>query len=202
MALWRASQALVLASQSAARRMMLEAAGLEIAIQPAAIDERAVEKSAAAQAPDAVAALLAREKAMAVSAKLPERLVVGADQVLALGGERFSKPHDRAGARAQLQTLRGKTHALHSAVAVVRDGRLLFEHGDAAHLTMRAFSDVFLETYLDEAGADVTASVGGYQLERHGIQLFERVTGDYFTILGLPMIPLLAFLRQEGWLAQ
>jgi septum formation protein len=128
-------------------------------------------------------------------------LVLGADQTLAFGARRFSKPEDRAGAAEQLRALRGQTHALHSAVALARDGKILFEHGETARLTMRAFSDSFIEHYLADAGKVVTASVGGYQLEGAGIQLFERIEGDYFTILGLPLLPLLAFLRREGWLA-
>ena len=138
-----------------------------------------------------IAALLAREKALAVAAQLPGRLVLGADQTLALGERRFSKPADRAAAREQLKLLRGQTHELHSAIALARDGVIVFEHREVARLTMRAFSDGFLEAYLDAAGAAVTASVGGYQLEKTGIQLFERIEGDHFIILGLPLLPLL-----------
>jgi septum formation protein len=179
---------------------MLEAAGIPVAVRPADIDERAVEQGAGGDA-KAVAALLAREKARAVAAQLPDRLIVGADQTLALGDRRFSKPADRADARIQLQALRGRTHALHSAVAVVRGGDLLFECSDTARLTMRPFSDGFTETYLDATAGAATTSVGGYQLERTGIQLFERVEGDHFTILGLPLLPLLRFLRAAGALA-
>jgi septum formation protein len=161
-----------------------------------------VEAKASAQDAGAVAALLAREKARAVAAQRPGRLVLGADQTLALGSRRFSKPADRAAAGEQLRALRGKTHALHSAVTVMRDGDVLFEFADAARLTMRLFSDNFLEEYLDAAADAVTASVGGYQLEKPGIQLFERIEGDYFTILGLPMLPLLDFLRRERCLAE
>jgi septum formation protein len=128
--------------------------------------------------------------------------VLGADQTLALGDQRFSKPPDRAGARRQLAALRGQTHELHSALALVRGGSVLFEHRDVARLTMRGFSDQFLEAYLDVAGAAVTASVGAYQLEKVGIQLFEHIEGDHFTILGLPVLPLLQFLRSAGWLAE
>ena len=201
MSLWLADQPLVLASKSAIRGEILRAAGLAIEICPADIDERTIEQGSAARDPGEIAALLAREKAHAVAARLPGRAVLGADQTLALGERRFSKPTDRAAAREQLKLLRGQTHQLHTAIALVRDGVILFEHRKAARLTMRAFSDRFLEHYLDAAGAAVTASVGGYQLEKTGIQLFERVEGDHFVILGLPLLPLLLHLRQAGWLA-
>ena len=201
MPLWLATRPLVLASKSAARRALLEAAGVPIEIRPASIDERAVEARAAVEGAGAVAALLAREKAKAAATENPDRIVVGADQTLALGERRFSKAADRSAARKQLRALRGRTHTLHSAVAVMRAGEVAFEQVDAAHLTMRAFSDTFLESYLDEVGEAALASVGGYQLEGAGIQLFERVEGDHFTVLGLPLLPLLAFLRRAGLLA-
>jgi len=191
----------VLASKSASRGEILRAAGLAIEVCPADIDERTIEQGSAARDPGEIATLLAREKALAVAARLPGRVVLGADQTLALGERRFSKPTDRAAAREQLTLLRGQTHQLHTAIALVRDGVILFEHREAARLTMRVFSDRFLEHYLDAAGAAVTASVGGYQLEKTGIQLFERVDGDHFVILGLPLLPLLLHLRQAGWLA-
>lgn len=198
MNLWRAAQPLVLASQSAARRAMLAASGIAIEVHPASLDERIIAGGAEAASASAIAGLLAREKVLAVSATLPDRLVVGADQVLALGARRFSKPADRAEARTQLQSLRGRTHELHSAVAAARGGAVMFEHGDVARLTMRNFSDDFLDRYLDAAGPAPLASVGGYQLEHEGVQLFERIDGDYFTILGLPLVPLLDFLRRDG----
>jgi len=201
MSLWLATAPLVLASKSAARRTLLEGAGIPIDVRPADIDERAVEADARASGPDAAAALLARAKALAVAWQLPSRLVLGADQTLALGAQRFSKPADRNGAVAQLRALRGQTHELHSALALARDGKVIFEHHDAARLTMRGFSDKFLQDYLDTAGDAVMASVGGYQLEGPGIQLFERIEGDYFTILGLPLLPLLGFLRRENLLS-
>ena len=201
MPLWLADQPLVLASKSAIRLEILRAAGLAIEVCPADIDERTIEQGSAARDPGEIATLLAREKALAVAARLPGRVVLGADQTLALGERRFSKPTDRAAAREQLTLLRGQTHQLHTAIALVRDGVILFEHREAARLTMRVFSDRFLEHYLDAAGAAVTASVGGYQLEKTGIQLFERVDGDHFVILGLPLLPLLLHLRQAGWLA-
>ena len=202
MSLWLAAQPLVLASKSGVRAKILQAAGLPVEIKPADIDERTVEARGGAKAPGDAALLLAREKACAVAALMPGRLVLGADQTLALGSGRFSKPADRAGAREQLKTLAGKTHELHAAIAVVRDGDVLFSHVDAARLTMRAFSDGFLERYLDTAGDAATKSVGGYQLEVAGIHLFERVEGDYFTILGLPLVPLLHFLRRGKFLAE
>lgn len=202
MALWHADRPLVLASKSAVRRLVLESAGIPVKAVAADIDERALEAKSGASDPSAVASLLAREKAVAVSALYPGRLVVGADQTLALGLQRFSKPADGSAARQQLMSMRGKTHALHAAVAVVRDSRTVFEHCDAVHMTMRNFSDAFLDAYLDAAGDAVTASVGAYQVEKTGIQLFERIEGAYFTILGLPLLPLLDFLRQEGVLSR
>jgi septum formation protein len=201
MPLWLADRPLVLASKSAVRHAMLRDAGLAVEIQPADIDERAIERRAAASDPGEVAALLAREKARAIADRFPDRLVLGADQTLALGERRFSKPTDRAAAREQLKVLRGKTHELHTAVALRREGAVLFEHREVARLTMRAFSDEFLEAYLDAMGVAVTTSVGGYQLEKAGIQLFERIDGDHFVILGLPLLALLRFLRHKGCLA-
>jgi nucleoside triphosphate pyrophosphatase len=199
MPLWLAPQPLVLASKSDVRGKILAAAGLRFEIRPATIDERAVERKAAM--PDAVAAarLLARGKALAVAAAQPGRLVLGADQTLARGGKRFSKPVGRDDAAAQLRELRGRTHELHSALTLVRDGAALFDCVDTARLTMREFSDRFLDDYLAMVGETALTSVGGYQLEGIGIHLFERVEGDYFTILGLPLLPLLAFLRQNGF---
>lgn len=201
MALWLADQPLVLASKSGSRRALLEGAGIPIEIAVADIDERGIEAKARLAGPDKVAALLAREKAMAVSGLRPGRFVIGADQTLALDQRRFSKPLDREVAREQLKALRGHTHALHSAVAIVRDGKPVFEHCAVARLTMRAFSDDFLESYLDAAGAAVTASVGAYQVESVGVQLFERIEGDHSTILGLPLLPVLDALRREGALS-
>jgi septum formation protein len=144
--------------------------------------------------------MLAQEKALAAARGLPGRIVIGADQVLALDGVRFSKPADRASARSQLQVLRGRTHVLLSAVAVVRDAEVRFAELATARLTMREFSDSFLDAYLDAAGRTVEESVGGYQLEGLGIHLFEHVDGEHSTILGLPLLPLLDFLRREGLL--
>jgi septum formation protein len=201
MPFWLADRPLVLASKSEIRRIMLSNTGIPVEIVPANIDERAVEQASPSRDPGAVATLLAREKARAIAAVRPARLVLGADQTLALGAQRFTKPIDREAAREQLCTLRGKAHALHSAVALIQDDTVLYEHCAVARLTMRDFSDDFLETYLDIAGAAATASVGGYQLENVGITLFEKVEGDHFTILGLPMFPLLAEFRRMGAMA-
>ena len=199
MPLWLSPQPLVLASKSDVRGKMLAAVGLRFEIRAAQIDERAAEGEAGTPDAAAAARFLARAKATAVAASLPGRLVLGADQTLARGAKRFSKPANRAEAAEQLRALRGRTHELHSALALVRDGAVLFDCVDSARLTMRNVSDRFLEDYLDMVGAAALASVGGYQLEGLGIHLFERVDGDYFTILGLPLLPLLNYLRQNGY---
>ena len=198
MALWRAAEPLLLASKSAVRRAVLEAVGIPVEVEVADIDERGIEARSNLTDPGEIAQLLAREKARAVSIKRPDRMVLGADQTLALGTRRFSKAADRVGAREQLKALRGSTHALHSAVAVLRGGNVLYQHVAVARLTMRAFSDTFLESYLDAVGDAAMASVGGYQLEGQGAQLFERVDGDYFTVLGMPLLPLLDWLRDRA----
>jgi len=199
--LWLNAEPLVLASKSAVRRALIEAAGIPLEVAPADIDERAVEARAAAGSAADAASLLAREKARVGAGSARGRWVVGADQTLALGPTRFTKPADRAAAREQLRKLSGRTHELHAAVALARDGRVIFSHVDTAKLTMRALSERFLDAYLDAAGAAVTASVGGYQLEGLGSHLFERIEGDYFTVLGLPLFALLGVLRREGCLA-
>jgi septum formation protein len=200
--LWRGAQPLVLASRSASRRAMLAAAGLPIEVSAPDLDERAVEAAAGPLAPAKVAMLLAREKAKAIAWEKPGRLVIGADQTLALGPRRLDKPRDVEAARVQLAALAGNTHELHSAVAVVRDEDVLLDAVDTASLTMRPLSDAFLDAYLAAAGPAVTESVGGYQLEKLGIHLFARVEGDHFTILGLPLLPLVAFLREAGYLVE
>ena len=201
MSLWLAQKPLVLASRSAARRAMIEAAGIPVEVAAIDIDERAVEGRADASDANQAALMLAQAKARAAGSQWPGRIVVGADQTLALGQRRFDKPPDRSAARDQLQALAGRCHALHSAVAVVRDERVVFSHVETAQLTMRAFSDRFIDSYLDAIGSQALSSVGAYQLEKIGIHLFERVEGDHFTILGLPLLALLAFLRRDGSLA-
>ncbi len=190
---------LVLASGSRSRRQMLDAAGLTFDIAPADVDERTIRETLQADDsgidPADVAEVLARAKAETISRLRPDALVMGADQVLALDDEIFEKPADLAGARRHLQKLRGRTHQLHSAVVLAQNGEVVWAHVYTASLTMRAFSADFLETYLTLAGTVICDSVGAYQLEGLGVQLFERIEGDYFTILGLPLLPLLGELR-------
>jgi septum formation protein len=200
MTIWREPQKLILASQSRARKMLLANAGISFDAVPADIDERLLQKNSGLSAPGEIAGLLAREKACFVSAANPGRHVVGADQTLALGKRLFSKPAGRAQAAEQLQLLAGQTHELHSAVAVACDGKILFSEVSVARMTMRPLSGEEIATYLDAAGDAVTTSVGAYQLEGLGVHLFERIEGDHFTILGLPLLPLLAFLRGQGLL--
>lgn len=200
MTIWRGNDSLILASQSRARQMLLANAGLPFDAVPADIDERGVQAKAGLSAPAEIAGLLAREKALFVSAGYPGRYVVGADQTLVLGARLFSKPAGRAQAGEQLQALAGNVHELHSAVAVARDGRIVFSDVSVARMTMRRLDESEIEAYLDQAGEAVTTSVGAYQLEGLGVHLFERIEGDHFTILGLPLLPLLAFLREQGLL--
>ena len=197
MTIWRGKQPLILASQSRARQMLLANAGFSFDAVPADIDERSVQKNSGLSAPGEIAGLLAREKACFVSSKNPGRYVVGADQTLALGARLLSKPAGRAQAADQLRLLAGGTHELHSAIAVACDGKVVFANVSVARMTMRRLSDSEIEAYLDQAGQAVTTSVGAYQLEGLGVHLFERIEGDHFTILGLPLLPLLAFLRDE-----
>ena len=201
MSLWRGKYPLILASQSRARQALLANAGIEFETVAAEIDERAVQQASSLSGPGDIAALLARQKALSVSTCRPGNFVVGADQTLALGRRLFSKPGSRAQAAEQLRTLSDRSHELHSAVAVARDGKILFESADMARMKMRRLGEAEIEAYLNEAGAVVTPSVGAYQLEGLGVHLFERIEGDHFTILGLPLLPLLAFLRSERLLA-
>jgi septum formation protein len=200
MTIWRGQHPLILASQSRARQMLLANAGISFDAVPADIDERAIQKKSGLLQPGEIAALLAREKALFVSAKMPDRYVVGADQTLALGPRLFSKPAGRAQAAEQLRALAGNTHELHSAVSVARGGKTLLSEVSVARMTMRQLSGEEIRTYLDAAGDAVTTSVGAYQLEGLGVHLFERIEGDHFTILGLPLLPLLAYLRGQGLL--
>jgi septum formation protein len=198
MTIWRGEEPLILASQSAARRMLLAGAGITFDAAPADIDERGIQQRSNLTAPGDIAALLAEQKAAFVSLRHPGRYVIGADQTLSVGDRLFNKPAGRDQAAQQLRDLSGRTHELHSAIAVACDGATLFSHVSVAHMTMRQLDDTAIDVYLDAAGEKVTTSVGAYQLEGLGVHLFELIEGDHFTILGLPLLPLLKFLRGEG----
>jgi septum formation protein len=188
----------LLASASPFRRRMLEAAGLSFRVVPADVDEPAIRQRIANADLARVAATLAEAKAVAVSEAYPDALVIGADQVLAIDDKLFNKPKDLDEAREQLKELRGEAHHLHTAAALAQAGKILWSHTETARLIMRSFSDAFLDRYLAEMGARVCHTVGAYEIEGCGIQLFERVEGDSFTIIGLPLLPLLAELRARG----
>lgn len=192
---------LILASQSRARRTMLAAAGLDFELVPSGVDESALrgglDAGGGRTAPIEVARHLARAKAEAVSRNFPDAIVVGADQVLALGDEILEKPGDRDAARRSLLRLRGRTHMLHSAVVIAEGGRATWDLADSATLEMRDFTEAFLDDYLASAGEGILGAVGAYELEGRGVQLFERISGDYFTILGMPLVPLLVALRSR-----
>jgi septum formation protein len=202
MSLWIAADPLVLASQSSARRGLLEAAGVPVEVRPAAIDERRIEAAVDTGDGAVVAALLASAKATSVATAYPGRLVLGADQTLCLDRQRFSKPASVAAAHEQLRALAGRTHELHSALAFARSGQVLYEQAEVVRMTMRPLSDELIERYLAAAGSAITASVGAYQLEGLGVHLFDRIDGDYFAVLGLPLLAVLEFLRREGCLAK
>lgn len=190
----------VLASASPARRKLLQDAGLSVTHQSAAIDEAEVKASLASEGATALqtAETLAELKAGRVSRNWPGALVIGADQMLDCNGTWFDKPQDRVHASAHLKALRNRTHTLETAVCIVRDGERLWHHNETARLTMRNFDEAFITHYLEVTGDRVLGSVGAYCLESSGVQLFSRIEGDFFTILGLPMLPLLAYLRDRG----
>ena len=192
---------LILASGSKIRAKLLEAAGLAFIVEPPGLDESAMRQAVSGEdalQPQDVAEVLARAKAETVSDLAHGAFVIGADQVLALGDEIFAKPDSMESAREQLRALSGKTHKLQSSVALAREGEILFAHTEEASLTMRKLSPEFIGRYLAAAGEEVLSSVGAYQLEGLGIELFDKIEGDYFSILGLPLLPLLDALRREG----
>jgi len=191
---------IVLASGSAIRRTLLANAGIRFEVDASQVDERAAEAPLleAGAPPEDLALALAMVKASEVSERRPADLVIGADQVLDFEGERQTKPADMEAARRQLLNLSGRTHHLHAAVACAKAGAVVWQNVETSHLTMRKLDPAFVGRYLAAAGDDVLQSVGAYQIEGRGIQLFEKIDGDFFAILGLPLLPLLAFLRSEG----
>lgn len=189
---------IVLASKSASRQAMLEAAGIPFRAQPAHVDERAIE-AALGDAPAAEVALaLACAKAQVVSRETSGELVLGSDSLVSCGGRRFDKPSSRADAAAHLRFFSGKTMELHSAAALVRDGEVLWAQAVLAELHVAELSDAFIERYLDAEWPEVSACVGVFRIEGRGVQLFERIDGDYFTILGMPLLMVQAALRKFG----
>jgi len=191
---------IVLASASASRAGLLRNAGIAFAVEPAAIDERAVEAplGAAGAASADIAMALAEAKALAVATHHADALVIGADQVLVADGRCWHKPADLGEAHAQLLALAGRTHELHTAVVVARAGAAAWSHRETARMTMRQMTAVEVDAYLDDVGEAALTSVGAYQIEGPGIRLFDAIDGDYFAILGMPLLPLLGFLRKAG----
>jgi septum formation protein len=196
----REAPALILATASAARRAVLAAAGLRFGAEAAAVDETAIKESARAEgiAPGEAAMLLAEAKAQRIARRHPEALVIGADQMLVCEGCWFDKPPDMAAARAQLLALHGRPHELMTAMVCWRGGQRVWQHLARPRLTMREFSEEFLDAYLEAEGEAVLGSVGAYRLEGLGVQLFDAIEGEQSAILGLPLLPLLGFLRQHG----
>jgi len=194
------AEQIILASASAARAGLLRSAGVDFTARPAAIDESQLKRDASRRGDSAIdcALALAAEKACVVSRRHPEALVIGADQILAVGEEWFDKPADLAEACAQLRALRGRTHRLETAAVVARGEALLWRATSAPEMHMRRFSDAFIEAYVAAEGEVLLGSVGAYRLEGRGVQLFTRITGDHFAVLGLPLVELLGFLRERG----
>jgi septum formation protein len=197
---WRGTAPLVLASQSLARQGLLSAAGIPFEIYAAALDERRIEAPLVASGADAadIALHLSRAKALLVNGEKPGRLVIGADQTLCLEGRLFGKPDGRAAAMAQLEALSGRTHELYSGCCVARENTLLFETVGVARLSCRRLSPAFIDAYMANVGDALLGNAGAYRIEGPGIHLFEAIEGDHATILGLPLLPLLKFLREEG----
>jgi septum formation protein len=191
------SKPLILASASPTRCRLLAAAGIEFQHEPASLDEEVVKQDFQSQGRSAIdcALALAEAKAMAVAARWPDALVIGADQILRCQGKWFDKPASVEDARTQLQLLRGLAHELVTAACAVADGGRVWSAANSTRLTMRQFSDEFLDTYLDAEGTAVLGSVGAYHMEGRGIQLFSGIEGDYFSILGIPLLDLIGFLR-------
>ena len=191
---------LILASGSPFRRQLLENAGLSFSVERPEIDERAVEAPlrSSGATPEDIAQVLAEAKAMDVSERHPGALVIGSDQTLSLQNEMFHKPKDMEGARRQLLALSGRTHELNSALAIARDGETIWRHMDVVHMTMRKLEPGFIGRHLAQVGDKALSSVGAYQIESEGIQLFDKIDGSYFSIVGLPLLPLLSKLRELG----
>ena len=192
---------LILASQSGSRRAMLEAAGVPYEAVPAALDERALEAGLQGAAPDAVALALAGAKALAISALHPRRLVLGSDSLVEVEGRRFDKPESREAAVEHLRFFSGKTMHLHSAAALARDGAVVWRYAALARLKVRELSDRFITSYLGHEWPAVAGCVGVFRIEARGVQLFEAIEGDHFTVLGMPLLPVLGALREHGELA-
>lgn len=189
---------IILASKSASRRAMLDAAGVSYEAVPADLDERALEGRLAGSPPAEIALALSREKAAAVSRTNPDRLVLGSDSLVTVDGRRFDKPADRAAAAQHLRYFSGRTMQLHSAAAIVRGNDVLWQHADMARLEVRDLSDGFIEAYLDAEWPEVSFCVGVFRIEAMGVQLFASIEGDQFTVLGMPLLPLLGALRELG----
>lgn len=192
---------LILASQSASRRAMLDAAGVPFMALPASVDERAIEADLAGQHPAEIALALARAKAGAVAALHPGRLVLGSDSLVVCAGRRFDKPADKAEAAAHLRAFSGQVMELHSAAALMRDDRLVWSHASLALLKVRVLDEAFIAAYLDHEWPAVAGCVGVFRIEARGVQLFDAIDGDHFTVLGMPLLPVLGALRAEGELA-
>jgi septum formation protein len=195
---WRSSRPILLASTSGTRRRLLAAAGLPVEAEDPGTDERALQESLGVTSPERIACALAEAKALSVSARNPDRFIIGADQVLVCEGEMLTKAGGPEEARANLAKLQGRTHVLHVGVAIARSGMIEAEFAESASLTMRPLDEAAIERYVDLAGPAATRSVGAYEVEGLGIHLFSEIAGEHTTILGLPLVPLLAALRRLG----